>query len=258
MLRNIVNPAKKIDLALSLAWDDVMMRFSRTVLGPFWIVISNIALIGGIAVVFGGIFNTPIKEYVIYVTIGIALWTFLSSVITGSTDYLKSGREMLFTYDLPWSIQIIRKVFVEAMVLFIHVLIAIPVIIFAQNDASWIDLVALLGVFMNIGFGLGLALIISSYGIRYQDLSHALTSVMLFLFLFTPVFWEADALGETRSAIIHYNPLFHFLEISRAPILYDTIPWESFAITGVVTVLTIAIGLFIYIKRRAQIGLWMQ
>lgn len=258
MLRNILHPIKKIDLALALAWDDVKLRFSRTVLGPFWIVISNIALIGGIAVVFGGIFQTPIKDYVIYVSIGIALWTFLSSVMTGSPDYLKAGREMLFTYDLPWSIQIMRKVFVEFIVLIIHVMVAIPVVIFAQSDASWVNLASLLGVFVNVGFGLGLALIISSYGIRYQDLGHALSSIMLFLFLFTPVFWEEDALGETRSDIIQYNPLFHFLEISRAPVLSNKIPWESFGITIIITIVTIAFGVLTYLKRRPQIGLWMQ
>lgn len=111
---------------------------------------------------------------------------------------------------------------------------------------------------MNLMFAYGLALIIASYGVRYSDLSHALESIMLFLFLFTPVFWLESALGPTRSAFVHYNPLFHFLEVVRGPILEQAIPVDSFIIAGIVSVVTLALGIFIYTKRRSKIGMWMQ
>lgn len=248
----------KWDLALSLAWQDIKDRFSRTVLGPFWIVISNAMLVIGITIVFGALFKTPIADFLVYVSLGIALWTFLSTVMTGASSYLESGKNILFTYNVPWSMQITRKVFVEGIVLAIHLLVAIPVILIAQKGLGLVSFISIFGIFMNLMFAYGLALIIASYGVRYSDLSHALESIMLFLFLFTPVFWLESALGPTRSAFVHYNPLFHFLEVVRGPILDQAVPVDSFIIGGVVSVGTLAIGIFIYMKRRSKIGMWMQ
>ena len=245
-------------LAFSLAVQDIKDRFSRTVLGPFWIVVSNAMLVIGITIVFGALFKTDVANFVVYVALGIALWTFISTVMTGASSYLESGKNILFTYNLPWSMQITRKVFVEAIVLAIHLLVAIPVILITQKALGIVSFVSIAGIFLNLIFGYGLALIIASYGVRYSDLSHALESIMLFLFLFTPVFWLESALGATRSVFVHYNPLFHFLEIVRAPILEQAIPIDSFIISGLVGVFTLLLGLFIYNKRKSQIGMWMQ
>jgi len=248
----------KWGLALSLATQDIKDRFARTVLGPFWIVISNAMLVIGITIVFGALFKTDVANFVVYVALGIALWTFISTVMTGSSSYLESGKNILFTYNLPWSMQITRKVFVEAIILAIHLLIAIPVILITQNDLGLISFVAVPGVLLNLTFGYGLSLIIASYGVRYSDLSHALESIMLFLFLFTPVFWLESALGATRSVFVHYNPLFHFLEVVRAPVLDQAIPTDSFIIACLVAIGTLVLGLIIYNKRKGQIGMWMQ
>lgn len=248
----------KWGLALSLAIQDIKDRFARTVLGPFWIVVSNAMLVIGITIVFGALFKTDVADFVVYVALGIALWTFLSTVMTGASSYLESGKNILFTYNLPWSMQITRKVFVEAIILGIHMLIAIPVILIAQRDLGLISFVAMPGILLNLMFGYGLALIIASFGVRYSDLSHALESIMLFLFLFTPVFWLESALGPTRSIFVHYNPLFHYLEVVRAPILEQAIPMDSFIIAGVGAVFTLLLGIFIYNKRKRQIGMWLQ
>ena len=190
-------PNLRWGLALSLARQDIRDRFTRTVLGPFWIVISNAALVGGIAVVFGGLFNAPIADYVTYVALGIATWTYISTVMTGSSKYFESGKNILFTYDLPWSMQITRRVLVEAMVFGIHLLVAIPIVLYTQTDLGLVSLFSIIGVFINLVFGYGIALIIASFGVRYSDLGHALESIMLFLFLFTPVFWLETDLGAT-------------------------------------------------------------
>lgn len=248
----------KWGLALSLAVQDIKDRFSRTVLGPFWIVISNAMLVIGITIVFGALFKTDVADFVVYVALGIALWTFISTVMTGASHYLESGKNILFTYNLPWSMQITRKVFVEGIILAIHLMLAIPVILIAQKNLGLVSFVALPGVLLNLVFGYGLALIIASFGVRYSDLSHALESIMLFLFLFTPVFWLESALGPTRSIFVHYNPLFHFLEVVRAPVLEQAVPMDSFIISGVIALVTLLLGLFIYNKRKGQIGMWMQ
>ncbi len=258
MSRRATMKLRSWGVSAALAKQDIFDRFARTVLGPFWIVISNAALVLGITVVFGALFQTDIKTYVVYVALGIAIWTFMSAVITQASKYLESGKALLFTFDLPWMVQIARSVFVEAIVLFIHLLVALPVILLTQDDMGLVTLVSFLGIALILAFGFSMGLLISAYGARYSDLSYALDSVMLFLFLFTPVFWTAESLGETRRGFAEYNPLYHFLETVRGPILDQAVPWTSFAVAGGSTLLLFTVGYFIFKRRSREFALWIQ
>lgn len=258
LLKKSLRPLKFSKIALRLALNDTRSRFNRTILGPIWIVISNMALVVGITVVFGGIFNRPIREFVVYVAFGIATWNFTSGIITGSSNYLVNGKTLIFTYDMPWSVQVLRNVFSQMIVYFIQILIGTVVSFIALGMPSVWAPIMILGVFINFVAGCGLALIVSTLGARFRDLTHALSSVMLFLFLFTPVFWAEDALGETRAAMIQYNPLFHLLEVVRTPMLHGTVPWGSFAVATFVAIVCLISGIIVYTRNRATISLWIQ
>lgn len=258
LIRKILRPLRFTGLAFRLAVNDTRSRFNRTVLGPFWIVLSNMALVIGITVVFGGIFNRPIRDFVVYVSFGIATWSFISGVMTGSSNYLVSGRTLIFTFDIPWSLQVLRNVLSQMITYFIHIVLAIFVSFVALGMPSVWSPIIVIGVFINFLVACGLALIISTLGARFRDLSHAIASVMLFLFLFTPVFWEESALGETRNAIIQYNPLFHLLEIVRTPMLEGTVPWDSYLVSIIVAAVSLILGIFVYTRNRATISLWIQ
>lgn len=259
MLHLISKPLKQVDVAWFLAIDDIKGRFARTVLGPFWIVIANIGLVAGITVVFGALFQAPIREFVVYVSFGIAIWTFIQNILVGASRYFKDGSNLLFTYHMPWSIQIVRKVMVEAIILFLHLVVAAVVLFIALGTPGIVQVAfSIVGIIATIIFGLGTALIVASYGIRYLDLGHALETIMLFLFLFTPVFWTYESLGPTRMFVVQYNPLFHFLEVVRAPLVDGSLPMDSLLVVFSIALVTLTIGCWVYAKRRPTIGSWMQ
>ncbi|MDP4836463.1 MAG: ABC transporter permease, partial [Burkholderiales bacterium] len=62
-LHDILTALKRADLAGTLGWQDVKQRYRRSKLGPFWLTISMGVLIGALGLVFGGIFNTPMREF---------------------------------------------------------------------------------------------------------------------------------------------------------------------------------------------------
>lgn len=259
MLQLIAKPLRQVDVAWFLAIDDIKGRFARTVLGPLWIVVANIGLVAGITVVFGALFQTPIREFVVYVSFGVAIWTFIQSIMVGASKYFKDGSNLLFTYHMPWSVQIVRKVMVESIILFMHLVVAAIVVVIAVGVPSILEvLFSLSGIAASIVFGLGVALIVASYGIRYLDLGYALETIMMFLFLFTPVFWTYESLDPTRMFLVQYNPLFHFLEAVRAPLVDGSMPLESLAIVFTIAPTTLAIGCWVYASRRPTIGSWMQ
>ncbi|MDP4835535.1 MAG: ABC transporter permease, partial [Burkholderiales bacterium] len=60
---DVAKALKRADLAGTLGWQDVKQRYRRSKLGPFWLTISMGVMIGALGLVFGGIFNTPMREF---------------------------------------------------------------------------------------------------------------------------------------------------------------------------------------------------
>jgi lipopolysaccharide transport system permease protein len=69
---------KSSGLVFLLSWQDVRQRYRRSIIGPFWITISNAVLIGTIGFVFGKVFGSG-ADLVRSLAVGITVWTFMSS-----------------------------------------------------------------------------------------------------------------------------------------------------------------------------------
>lgn len=90
---------KNIDLAMILGWHDIRSRYRRSVIGPFWLTISMGVMIACIGLVFGGIFNTPMDEYLPFLTAGIILWTFITGTINEGCTAFISAEGMINKVD---------------------------------------------------------------------------------------------------------------------------------------------------------------
>lgn len=73
------------ELWLALGWQDIKQRYSRSVLGPFWITISTglqAAAMGGFIAM---LMNRPVSEFLPYVAVGMIVWNLIHvSIIDGS------------------------------------------------------------------------------------------------------------------------------------------------------------------------------
>lgn len=70
-LQSIFAGMGQSSLAATLGWQDIKQRYRRSKVGPFWITISMGVMIASIGIVFGQIFNSPMKEYLPHLAAGI-------------------------------------------------------------------------------------------------------------------------------------------------------------------------------------------
>ena len=57
-----------------LAKNDVVRRYRRSRIGQWWLTLSMAAMIGGMSLVYSGLFNTPMADYLPYLGTGLVLW----------------------------------------------------------------------------------------------------------------------------------------------------------------------------------------
>ena len=73
---------------LELSWMDIKLRYARSILGPFWIVLSSIVLIGGLTFVFHSLWGLDVITVVPWIAIGVIIWGFILTVVEEGSQML--------------------------------------------------------------------------------------------------------------------------------------------------------------------------
>ncbi len=203
----------------SLVRTGFLARYHGTLLGGFWITVTTAMTVSGLALLYGQIFGASMTEYFPYVAVGIVVWGLISTMINdGASVFLVSSG--FFTQSpIAKSLFVVRAIGVAAIGMCFK-LIVVAVVIYAVGlRPSLTDLgVALLGLALIYWTGFWFALGLGTLGARFRDVGQLTAAFLTFAFFVTPVFWQASRLGEYQF-IVQYNPLAHFLNTVRGPLL---------------------------------------
>ena len=95
-----------------LGWNDILQRYRRSLLGPFWLTASMAIMVVSLGVLYANLFKSEIQDFMPFLCVGLLVWNYISSVIgeagslfTGSESYIKQIRlpYSLYVYRFVWS-----------------------------------------------------------------------------------------------------------------------------------------------------------
>ncbi len=195
-------------------------RFSRTIIGSFWLGLANLLFALALGGVYGIVFKAPsLKEYFIYIGLGFSIWATIGGALNSSPQIfemnahnIKNSRIHPVFYLLEeWAFQI--QTFIQSFLLiiifiaFLSPKILVNFIIFSPLH--------LLNLFLFI---LWLPLLICLAAIKYQDLYQLLPLFTQLTFLLSPIFYTEKNLGNL-TFIAKYNPIYQVLSLLRESII---------------------------------------
>lgn len=216
------------------AWLDILLRYRRTILGPFWLTLSFAISATGLSFVFTALFKVSAEDYVPYLVSGLSTWMYVSGSITEGCGTMIRHAGVMREYNLPPIVHSLRDTSANLLI-FVHnlLVVLVLVIVFPVELTVW-TLWVIPSVFLLFMNTLWLVHFFGMLCARYRDLPQIVTTIVNLTFLVTPVFWFRDSLGS-RVMIADFNPFFHLIEIVRAPMLGQPPPIESltFAIIAV-------------------------
>ncbi len=251
----------KRELWLHLGWQDIKQRYRRSVLGPIWITIAT----GTMAVALGGLYSTlfhlPLAEHLPYVTLGLIIWNLINASILEGADVFVANEGLIKQLPTPLSVHVYRLVW-RQIILFGHniVIFVIIAIIFPQpwkwTDLAFIPALALIAlncVWVALCFGI--------LATRYRDISPLLFSLVQLLFYVTPIIWNDATLREqgagTWAKVIEFNPLLHYVDIVRAPLLGADQELRHWVVVIVLTIIGWTVTAFAMRQYRSRVAYWV-
>lgn len=248
---------KVAPLWFSLAWQDIRQRYRRSFLGPLWITVSTGIFVGTMGPLYGTLFGQDTSTFLQYLAISFIIWNFVSSSINESAITFIGAEGFIKQIALPLSVHVFRMLSRNFLMLAHNLLIIILVLTFLPPK-NWSS-------FWLLPFGLALVLanlfwisvMLALLSARYRDIPQIVATVVQIVFFLSPILWRVDMLGSKNRFVADYNPLYHFIEVIRAPLLGDTIQAISWITTFSLLVLGSAVTFLVFARLRARVPYWL-
>ena len=239
-----------------LGWDDIRQRYRRSALGPFWITLSMGIFILLLGVIYSRLFHTNIQTYIPFLSAGFTVWGFISQTTNESCMAFNEGSRIIKQIKLPYSIYVLRVVW-RNLIVFLHtVVIFIPVAIIFQVKPNLATLYVLPGLFLVCVNVTWVAAILAVLSTRYRDMMPIVATGVQIMMFATPIMWPVTSLtGATIIAEI--NPLYHLLELVRAPMLGTAPELRSWLVAGGMAIVGSVLASGLLVSKSRRIVFWL-
>jgi ABC-type polysaccharide/polyol phosphate export permease len=252
---DLVEGLRRWELWGTLGWHDIRQRYRRSTLGPFWLTLSMGIMVGTLGFVYAGLFGHPLADYLPHLALGLIVWGFISGPITEGCNIFIGSEGVIRQLRAPMSAHVFRMIW-RNLIILAHNMVIYFVLLAAFG--FWPGAAALLaipGLFILCLGGVWTGLLLGILSARFRDIPYMIASVIQILFLVTPILWSADQIGN--KLVVELNPLYHLIEVVRAPLLGQVPPLETWAVALGVTALGWLVALAFFVRFRERIAYWV-
>jgi len=242
------------DLFRFLAWRDIKILYAQTILGFAWAILNPAIHIIIFSVIFGKVAKVSTEgiPYVVFSTVAVIPWTYMSQAMTQSSQSLVEGQNMLSKVYFPRVIYPITPVLARLVDFSISMLILFAVFIYYRVAPTWNLIFFPLFVLMMMSTAAGVGMWLSAMAIRFRDVKFAMTFVIQLLMYSAPIIYSAAKIPEKYRIIYSLNPLVGVIEGYRACLLGLPMNWLHI-LPGFVTTVLLFFSGAIYFKRMEKV-----
>ncbi|WP_236790074.1 ABC transporter permease [Amycolatopsis sp. GM8] len=271
-----------------LGWQDIKQRYRRSVIGPFWITISQGVISLGLGILYSTLWGLHVSTFLPYIATGFIVWTFVSGCLAEGMETFISNEGLIKQIRAPLTVYMLRTVWRQTL-MFAHNIIVVVIIvaiffgslnnhydlnhgvcgpetIICHPGLGWYSLSAI-PAFALLAINAGwLTLLLGIISTRFRDIPQLINSIIQLLFYMTPIVWPIDQLYGTGARaelarwvvpIVHLNPFYHFVQILRAPLIGQAVSFGSWLVVIGITIVGWALALVALRNYRARVSYWV-
>ncbi len=240
----------------ALGWHDIRQRYRRSVLGPFWFTLSTAILVVVLGFLYSSLLKQEISEYLPYLAVGLIVWQYISTVMNEGCDAFIGSAYLIKQIRMPLTVHVCRIVWRNFIIL-LHSLPVAVIVLLAFGHMPGLEFLMLpFGLLVLILHGVWIGIVFGVLCARFRDIQPIVNSLVTVAFFFTPVMWSPEILEE-RAWVAEYNPLYHIIELIRAPIIGR--PLE--AVSWVWAILSLMAGFYfayrLLSRYRNRVAYWL-
>lgn len=254
---------RQSELWLLLGWQDIKQRYRRSLLGPLWITIATAVTAVAMGLLYSQLFGNEIDTFLPYVMLGFIFWGFISGSILEGAELFTTNEGLIKQIPAPLSVHVYRLTW-RQLIIFAHniPLYAVLLIIFPQ-PVNWTVVFVIPGIALLVLNAVWVSIVFGILSTRFRDIGQLLATAVQLVFFMTPIIWTTQSLGNatgeasSRLKLVELNPMFHYLEIARGPLLGEPVEFYHWAVVLGCTAVGWVLAMLVLRNYRARVAYWV-
>jgi lipopolysaccharide transport system permease protein len=201
--------------------------------------------------VMGNFFRTPMKSYAPFIYSGLIFWELMvSSVNAGCASFINAeGYIKQFSHPLIiYTLRCVIPCMVNFSCAFVGLVIWVLCWKFSNLNATWLSL--LISFPLLFLFIWPIVTICGFIGTKFRDFSQLIMIALQALYYVSPIlFLPQMFISAHMGFLLDYNPLYHLLNLFRAPLLEGVLPAANDFIFVGVTIVMLSLWAWYLIRR---------
>lgn len=246
ILREIYNYRQMIS---SLVNKELKVRYKGSILGFFWTFLNPLLQLIIYTIVFSVILKSSIKNFHIYLFVGLVPWIFFTTCIQAGSISIVTNKDLVKKIYFPRIVLPIATVNAAFMNMIYTMIVVILTVFFSEIGLSWYILLLPFIMILQYIMVLGITFVFAALNVFFRDLEYILSIVLMAWFYLTPIVYTIDMVPKEYRGIFFINPMTSIIMFYREILYYKKIPDFSFFSNIVLySIVMIFIGYFIFEK----------
>ena len=260
---DLADGLKASELWLLLGWQDIKQRYRRSVLGPLWITIATGVTAVAMGLLYSQLFNEDIKTFLPYVLLGFIFWGFIEGSILEGSEVFAKNDGLIKQIPAPLSVHVYRLTWRQFIIFLHNIVIYIAILIIFPQPINWTVVLIIPAMALFILNSVWVGLVFGTLTTRFRDIGQLLTTAVRLVFFMTPIIWSTNSLhkvaggSSSRARIVELNPMYHYLEITRGPLLGQPVAFYHWLIVIGCTIVGWLFALAVMRNYRARVSYWV-
>lgn len=241
-------------LIKKFAITDLKLRYKNSILGLFWSLLQPLLMFAVLFIVFNNFFNNgSIKDYPLYLLLGIICWGFLEKATTLSMGSILGRASLVKKVYFPREVLVLSACVTAMMMTMIEMVVfAVLMLLYGliYGIAPGVTvLVAPLILIIEFFMVLGVSMAIAALNVPYRDIQYIWGVIMQAGFFLTPILYDAKLIFGTGGLLmlLKYNPMGVIMDSLRSVIIYGSMPViDDVLYVILLSLILLAAGWFIF------------
>jgi lipopolysaccharide transport system permease protein len=239
-----------------MAVQDIKLRYRRSMIGPWWVTISTGVMVMMLGFLWSHIFGTDLENYLPFFAVGFVLWGWMSGQVLDAAGGFFQFGGVIKQVKLPLPIFVLRLNVRQCIVLLHNSIIIALVLLLVGHGFTLMSLMVIPNlILIQLNLTL-LSIVISIFCTRYQDMTQVVNVGTQIVFFFTPILWQVETL-KNRTYLAEMNPVYHWIEMVRAPLLGHMPTIGDYLWSGASLVVLSILAAYYLGRYRSRIAYWL-
>ena len=263
-VKDLLDGFRHSELWLHLGWTDIKQRYKRSVLGPLWITVATAITAVAMGLLYGTLFGQDLHFFLPYVALGLIFWNFIADSIKEGSVVFSTNEGLIKQLPAPISVHVYRMVWRQLIIFAHNIVIYVVILVVFPQPLNWTALLFFPAMALFILNAIWVSIVFGVLATRFRDIGQLLTTLVQLVFFMTPIIWSTrtftDSTGQelsSRMRLVELNPMYHYLEISRGPLLGESIAAYHWWVVIACTALGWAAAMVVMRNFRARVAYWV-